>query len=272
MRLQSDPTIIYGLVGGKGKLDRPLTKQDIALKTPYNTYRVDGLPPGPISNPGKAAIEAVLHPPVTSALYFVADGSGGHAFAETLAEHKKNVAKWREVEKARNAEDAVDELAAEKAGDMADTGTSETPADSTSSVGSKEKVATTQLPAGKAPDKAAKANDEDTGKLSAAPDEDAATPAKTAEPTAAIEKPPTMTADVPKLPPQPDETLVKPTTQPSAAAKQQVAVTKTEENAAAAVEAIPLPRKKPRRGPQPGDLVMLSDRLIPIPMPKPKLR
>ena len=63
MRLQSDPTIIYGLVGGKGKLDRPLTKQDIALKTPYNTYRVDGLPPGPISNPGKAAIEA--RPPPT---------------------------------------------------------------------------------------------------------------------------------------------------------------------------------------------------------------
>src|SRR6185436_15828767 len=194
MRLQSDPTIIYGLVGGKGKLDRPLTKQDIALKTPYNTYRVDGLPPGPISNPGKAAIEAVLHPPVTTALYFVADGSGGHAFAETLAEHKKNVAKWREIEKARNAEDADDELAAEKSGEMADTGIPEAPvADSMSSGGSKEKVATTQPPAAKAPDKAAKTGDADTEveEPSVAPD-DATTPAKTAEQTAAIEKPPTV--------------------------------------------------------------------------------
>src|SRR5439155_16712121 len=84
MRLQSDPTIIYGLAGGKGKLDRPLTKQDIATKTPYNTYRVDGLPPGPIANPGRAALEAVLNPPVTNELYFVADGTGGHVFAESL--------------------------------------------------------------------------------------------------------------------------------------------------------------------------------------------
>ncbi len=266
MRLQSDPTIIYGLVGGKGKLDRPLTKQDIALKTPYNTYRVDGLPPGPISNPGKAAIEAVLHPPTTSALYFVADGSGGHAFAETLAEHKKNVAKWREVEKARNAEDAVDELAAEKSGEMVEEGTSETSVtDSTSPGSSKEKVATTQLPAVKAPEAAAKASGTETEKPSIAAEDDP----KAAEQTAAIEKPPTVVAPKPP-PPQPAQKLTKPDTQP-AAAKEQVAVTKTAENAAAAVEAIPLPRKKPRRGPQPGDLVMLSDRLVPIPVPKPKL-
>ena len=98
MRLQSDPTTIYGLVGGKGKLDRALTKDDLASDTAYNTYKIDGLPPGPIANPGKASLEAVLNPPVTAYLYFVADGSGGHAFAKTLDEHNTNVAKWRAIE------------------------------------------------------------------------------------------------------------------------------------------------------------------------------
>jgi UPF0755 protein len=98
MRLQSDPTIIYGLVGGKGKLDRALTKDDLASDTPYNTYKIAGLPPGPIANPGRAAIEAVLNPPDTGYLYFVANGTGGHAFAKTLAEHNANVVKWRAIE------------------------------------------------------------------------------------------------------------------------------------------------------------------------------
>ncbi len=98
MRLQSDPTIIYGLVGGKGKLDRGLTKDDLASDTAYNTYKIDGLPPGPIANPGRASLEAVLNPPDTGYLYFVADGSGGHAFAKTLEEHNANVAKWRAIE------------------------------------------------------------------------------------------------------------------------------------------------------------------------------
>ncbi len=97
IRLQSDPTIIYGLVGGKGKLDRALTKDDLISDTPYNTYRIAGLPPGPISNPGRASLEAVLNPPDTGYLYFVADGSGGHAFAKTLEEHFVNVAKWRAI-------------------------------------------------------------------------------------------------------------------------------------------------------------------------------
>ena len=101
MRLQSDPTIIYGLVGGKGKLDRGLTKDDVASDTAYNTYRIDGLPPGPIANPGRASLEAVLNPPDTGYLYFVADGSGGHAFAKTLEEHNANVAKWRAIESTR---------------------------------------------------------------------------------------------------------------------------------------------------------------------------
>ncbi len=103
MRLQSDPTIIYGITMGQGKLDRELTKADITTPTPYNTYTIDGLPPGPIANPGKAALEAVLNPPDTKFIFFVADGSGGHAFAETLDEHNTNVAAWRKINAAAPA-------------------------------------------------------------------------------------------------------------------------------------------------------------------------
>jgi UPF0755 protein len=105
MRLQSDPTIIYGIVGGKGRLDRALTRTDIQTATPYNTYRINGLPPGPIANPGRAALEAVLNPQPTDYIYFVADGSGGHAFAVTLEEHNRNVRQWRKI--AGNAAAAV---------------------------------------------------------------------------------------------------------------------------------------------------------------------
>jgi len=101
MRLQSDPTVIYGITQGQGALGRPITKSDLKTPTPYNTYVIKGLPPTPIANSGRAAIEAVLNPATTKALYFVADGSGGHAFAETLSEHNRNVAKWRKIEKAR---------------------------------------------------------------------------------------------------------------------------------------------------------------------------
>ncbi len=99
MRLQSDPTIIYGLVGGKGSLGRAIRRSEIRRRTPYNTYRIHGLPPTPISNPGRAAIAAVLMPAESDVLYFVADGSGGHVFATTLAEHNKNVRHWRQIEK-----------------------------------------------------------------------------------------------------------------------------------------------------------------------------
>jgi UPF0755 protein len=98
MRLQSDPTIIYGIMGGKGRLDRPLTRTDIETPTAYNTYRINGLPPGPIANPGRAALEAVLNPTPTDHLFFVADGTGGHAFAVTLEEHNRNVRRWRQIE------------------------------------------------------------------------------------------------------------------------------------------------------------------------------
>jgi UPF0755 protein len=98
MKLQSDPTIIYGLVGGKGTLNRPILKSEIEQHTPYNTYAIEGLPPGPISNPGRAALEAVANPARTKELYFVADGTGGHTFSETLEQHSRAVARLRQLE------------------------------------------------------------------------------------------------------------------------------------------------------------------------------
>lgn len=105
MALQSDPTVIFALTEGKGKLDRPLTGADLKIDSPYNTYLVVGLPKGPIANPGAAALKAVLHPLKSKELYFVADGSGGHAFAETLQQHNLNVAKWRKLQKSLATQD-----------------------------------------------------------------------------------------------------------------------------------------------------------------------
>ena len=100
MRLQSDPTVIYGLFGGKGKpSDRPIYQSDLDKDTPYNTYKINGLPPTPIANPGRDALEAVANPPKSDALYFVADGTGGHVFSKTLDEHNANVRKWRAMQK-----------------------------------------------------------------------------------------------------------------------------------------------------------------------------
>jgi UPF0755 protein len=106
MRLQSDPTILYGQTGGKTVWSRPIQRSEISQKTSHNTYQIDGLPPTPICNPGRAAIEAVLNPADTKELYFVADGNGGHAFAETLKDHNANVQKWRAVEKDMKAKAA----------------------------------------------------------------------------------------------------------------------------------------------------------------------
>ena len=97
MKLQSDPTVSYGITLGKAPLGRKLTKGDLQKKTPYNTYTIDGLPPAPIGNPGIAALSAVMQPMATKDLYFVADGSGGHAFARTYPEHQRNVRKWRKL-------------------------------------------------------------------------------------------------------------------------------------------------------------------------------
>jgi UPF0755 protein len=115
MRLESDPTIIYGLAGGKATLGRGILKSEVEQMTPYNTYRIKGLPPTPIANPGRAALEAVLRPAKTNDLFFVADGTGGHVFAEKFDDHLKNVAKWRVVEKemrAKEEEEAAKQAAA----------------------------------------------------------------------------------------------------------------------------------------------------------------
>jgi UPF0755 protein len=106
MRLQSDPTIIYGLTGGKGSLGRPILKSEIDQPTPYNTYVIDGLPPGPIANPGRASLEAAANPARTKDLYFVADGTGGHVFSENYEQHQKNVARLRAIEKNATPEPA----------------------------------------------------------------------------------------------------------------------------------------------------------------------
>lgn len=98
MRLQTDPTVIYGITQGRGTLGRGLRRSELDAVTPYNTYRIDGLPPTPIANPGRAAIAAALDPDDTPYLYFVADGTGGHTFSTNLADHNRAVARWREIE------------------------------------------------------------------------------------------------------------------------------------------------------------------------------
>ena len=116
MRLQSDPTIVYGLVGGRGTLGRGIQQTEIQRLTPYNTYQIDGLPPTPIANPGRAAMEAVVNPVRSRDVYFVADGTGGHVFAETLEQHNRNVANWRRIERERGQPDqARDRPAADPA-------------------------------------------------------------------------------------------------------------------------------------------------------------
>ncbi len=102
MRLQTDPAVIYGITRGQGVLGRGLRQSELRRQTPYNTYLIDGLPPTPIANPGRASIEAAINPDDTDFLFFVADGTGGHAFARTLREHNRNVARWRKIEAERS--------------------------------------------------------------------------------------------------------------------------------------------------------------------------
>jgi UPF0755 protein len=119
MKLQSDPTIIYGLVGGKGNLGRPLTRSEIDQATPYNTYAIDGLPPGPIANPGRASLEAAANPARTKELFFVADGTGGHVFSDTYEQHQKNVARLRVIEQQQKGAAVSDAAASAAAADAA---------------------------------------------------------------------------------------------------------------------------------------------------------
>jgi len=102
MKLQTDPTVIYGVTKGQGTLGRGLRRSELRRNTPWNTYLIDGLPPTPIANPGLASLQAAVAPDETDFVFFVADGTGGHAFAKTLQEHNRNVAKWREIEAERN--------------------------------------------------------------------------------------------------------------------------------------------------------------------------
>jgi UPF0755 protein len=238
MRLQSDPTIIYGIVGGKGKLDRALTKTDITTPTPYNTYTINGLPPGPIANPGRAALEAVVNPPDTNYLYFVADGTGGHAFASTLEEHNRNVAKWRDL--AGNAAAAAAESEAEAVAQAAQVAS---PTPDTS------KQAT--LPAIESTDAAPVPR----------PDASAAQTADQAKPqdSVPIDPPPeakSTTAEPPKVTP-PADTKTATTEQPAEAAP---AETKTP---APATDTPPVVLK-------PGSVVKVAGQLVPIPRRKPK--
>jgi UPF0755 protein len=106
MRLQSDPTILYGLFLGATEWGRPIYKSEIQSKTAHNTYQIEALPPTPICNPGKSALEAALNPAKTTDLYFVANGQGGHIFTSTLADHNNAVANWRKVEKDIRAKQA----------------------------------------------------------------------------------------------------------------------------------------------------------------------
>ena len=134
IKLQSDPTIIYGLVGGKGTLGRPIKRSEITQPSPYNTYVIEALPPGPIANPGRASHEAVANPARTRDLFFVADGTGGHTFTETYDQHQKNVARLRVLEKqiqndtVEPAEEAAAPAAAAAPADSSPTATTPRPA------------------------------------------------------------------------------------------------------------------------------------------------
>jgi UPF0755 protein len=104
MKLQSDPTVVFAATGGAASMDRPISRADLDRDHPYNTYRIPGLPPGPIASPGREALRAVLHPPASEELFFVADGTGGHTFTRTEEEHNRAVRRWREIERARSGE------------------------------------------------------------------------------------------------------------------------------------------------------------------------
>ena len=156
MKLQSDPTIIYGLVGGKGTLGRPIKRSEIQQPSPYNTYVIDGLPPGPIANPGRASLEAAANPARTRDLFFVADGTGGHTFTETYDQHQKNVVKLRAMEKQiqnDTVEPAAEEAQPAAAGAPADTN----PTATTTRPAAPKRPARGAAPGGPAPTPAAPA-------------------------------------------------------------------------------------------------------------------
>ncbi len=182
MRLQSDPTIIYVVTHGKGALGRGITKSEIEDKNEYNTYQIEGLPPTPICNPGRAAIEAVLNPAETKDLFFVADGSGGHAFAASIQDHQKNVLRWRQVE--REAKAKAEATAAAAAGQ-----------DQTAGPGVALEIPGVSVDNGKAADPpAAPAEAAKATPIAAEEDTAVTVPAVEAAPTPAADKPVAKTA------------------------------------------------------------------------------
>jgi UPF0755 protein len=259
MRLQSDPTIIYGITGGKSKLDRPLTRQDIAEATPYNTYRINGLPPGPIANPGRASIAAALAPAKTNDLYFVADGSGGHVFAATLDEHRVNVRKWRAIERQRNqnGEEApvMDEDGAAGGGVAAaepapDTATPDTAAPDTANQGQQQSE-TSGLPSGDDIAAADQAAGNSTEPPEAQDETDAGEPAA-----------PAQGAVIPIPRPKPEGVVPLTTAAPEAVAPEATAPETASPETTVADVALDL---------KPGSVIRGSKRLIPIPAPKPRV-
>lgn len=247
MRLQSDPTIIYGITMGKGKLERALTKADIATPTPYNTYTIDGLPPGPIANPGRAALEAVLNPPDSKYLFFVADGTGGHAFAETLDEHNKNVANWRKIDAAAPASAMEEQTAAVEAAPANTLPEIEIPVEPPPAVTTGEATAAEVPPAGATATDGLPAAAENTTEQAAV--EPAPSAEQTAEAAPAVEQPVVAAAEEPaKLVPTPRP---KPADLLTAAAE------------------VAAPAEVPG-DPQPGSIIRVGKRLIPIPKNKPK--
>lgn len=153
MRLQSDPTIIYGLVGGQGSLGRPISRTDIDSKTPYNTYQIDGLPPGPICNPGKSAIEATFNPAKTNDLYFVADTNGGHTFTTNLKDHNaavQNLRRWERDQKDQRVR-SLQQPAGTTTGEAAPAAAAEAPPAATSAKAGSSEVALPTKKAKKSP-------------------------------------------------------------------------------------------------------------------------
>lgn len=258
MRLQSDPTIIYGIAGGKGKLERSLTRTDIETETPYNTYRIKGLPPGPIANPGRAALEAVLNPPSTEYLYFVADGTGGHAFAATLDEHNRNVKKWRQTAGAAAASASAED------GDVPAEDTPAPPPPETDAAASVMEPPAPAAPSETLQQDAPGAPAGSPAAAAAAPEPAPAAAAETvAPPPAPSEAPPA--AAVPVLPeatpPAPDVASAEPDTTPAPPPpKPQAKPGKS----AAAAEPPPAP------APKPGSIVTVEGKKVAIPKLRPK--
>jgi UPF0755 protein len=256
MRLQSDPTIIYGIVGGKGKLDRPLTRSDIDTPTLYNTYKINGLPPGPIANPGRAALEAVLNPQDTEYLYFVADGSGGHAFSTTLEEHNRNVKAWRKRKDGTGSDDEP---------------VIETPAAEVAPVDLNAPLADTVSPP---PALVPPALEPEATPPSATPP--AATPPEAQsipEPDSATVTPPTAVTPKPAIPesspPEPEKPAAEPqnSTQPPAP---EATPPEPEKPAAAAEPDTPPEPPAAKPPPKPGSVISIDGKPVAVPKRKPK--